>query len=78
MTGHFAFRLQQPVDPLRPFVQILTRVVIPNGEDEGVLIDDIRSEKEIDETINILIGELKETGDQAKKEFTERISMSKK
>lgn len=77
MTPHFDFRLKQPKPPLRPIGQIRIRIIF-SGDDKGVLVDDIRSETEIDENIDILIQELETIRKQAKRELRKRISMLKK
>ena len=60
MTEHFDFWVEQPKAPGKPIGQIRIRKLI-GDEDKGtnILIDDIRSEEEIDKKIDDLIDELK-------------------
>ena len=80
MTEHFVFWLKQTKDPVEPFGQIRTRTLTA---DEGekfatILIDDIRSEEEIDKNINMLIQELETIRKEAKRKVKKLISMLKK
>lgn len=79
MTPHFDFWLEQPKAPGKPIGQIRIRI-LTGDEDKGtnILIDDIRSEKEIDENIDMLIKELETIRKEAKRKLKKRISMLKK
>ena len=70
MTLHFDFQLRQPKGSVKPIGQIRIRILARDEYDgTNILIDDIRSEKEIDTNINILIQELETIRKQAKKQF---------
>lgn len=77
MTSYLDFRLQQR-PPVRPIVQILVKILVPAGDNKGVLIDEIRGETEIDTNIDMLIKELETIRKQAKKKLIKQISMLKK
>ena len=79
MTPHFDFWLEQPKAPGKPIGQIRIRI-LTGDEDKGtnILIDDIRSEKEIDKNINMLIQELETMRKEAKRKLKKRISMAKR
>ena len=77
MTSYLDFRLQQR-PPVRPIVQILVKILVPAGDNKGVLIDDISGETEIDTQINILIKDCETIRKKAKEELKKHISMLKK
>ncbi|MBW2076785.1 MAG: hypothetical protein JRI71_04415 [Deltaproteobacteria bacterium] len=79
MTPHFDFWLQQPKAPGKPIGQIRVRI-LTGDEDKGtnILMDDIRSEDEIDKNIDILIEELETIRKEAKRKLKKQISMLKK
>lgn len=76
MTEHFDFWLEQPKAPGKPIGQIRIRI-LTGDENKGtnILIDDIRSEEEIDKNINMLIEELETIRKEAKRKVKKLISM---
>lgn len=76
MTRHFDFQLRQPKGPVKPIGRICIRILVAEDDGTPILIDDIRSEKEIDTNINILIQELETIRKQAKRQFKKQINIS--
>lgn len=80
MTPHFDFWLKQPKAPGKPIGEIRVRILLGDEDNKGlnILIDDIRSEEEIDKNISMLIQELEIIRKEAKRKLKKRISMLKK
>lgn len=80
MTEHFDFWVKQPKAPGKPIGEIRVRKLRGDEDNKGtnILIEDIRSEEEIDEIINMLIQELETIRKEAKKQLKKRILMLKK